>query len=136
MNTTFKKITKILIPRIVAIILLIGTGLGECHDCITMIDTAWKLHSISSNIAYIEELANTTPSGWNSEREEEYNELIEKRNSLINSSNLIASKFAQSNNLQRTGLLILHLFVAVLLLYSGVRFIPSTIRYIKRIFEE
>lgn len=135
-NKNIRTFTRILFPRIVAILVLLGLGAGHAFDCITMLSTACKLSSISSNIAYIEQLAATTPVGWSEERERDYNEAINKRNDLINSSDRIVANFAQANNWQRCGQLILSLLVSALLLYSGVRFIPSSIRCIKRMTKE
>lgn len=129
MTTTMKKITKVLIPRIVAIILLIGMGIGQVINCCTMICTAIKLKSISNNIVYIEILAETTPSGWSTENEEEYKEYIDKRDSLINSSNSIVSKFASANDLQRFGQFLLPLFASILILYSASMLSISTFKY-------
>lgn len=135
-NKKAKTFARILFPRIVAIMLLIGTGFGQVCNCGTMIVTAAKLDSISRNISYIEEVANNTPSGWSTEKEEDYQKYIDKRNALINSSDHIVAKFAQANHLQRFGQFILPLIAAIMLLYSGITFIPSTIRCAKRIFEE
>lgn len=129
MTTTMKKITKVLIPRIVAIILLIGIGIGQVINCGTMICTAIKLNSISNNIVYIETLAETTPSGWSTEKEEEYKEYIDKRDSLINSSDSTVAKFASANDLQRFGQFLLPLFASILLLYSASMLSISTFKY-------
>lgn len=136
MTTTMKKITKVLIPRIVAIILLICTGLGQVIDCGTMICTAIKLNSISNNIVYIETLAETTPSGWSIENEEEYQKYINKRTSLIESSDSTVAKFASANDLQRFGQLLLPLFASTLLLYSAYMLSISTLKYINRLLKQ
>ncbi len=133
---TSRNFLRNLMPRIVAILVLLYFGVVQLGSCMTMIVTAAKLQTISNDIVYIEQLANTTPTGWDTEAEEEYNEQIDKRNALINDSNSTVSKFASANNLQRLGQFILPFIASLILIYSGVRFIPSTIRYIKRLFKE
>lgn len=127
----FKKFTHVLLPRIVAIILLLGVGIGQAYESGTMIVTAFKLDSISKNISYIEEIANTTPDGWSTENEEKYHKYIDKRISLINSSNPVIAEFAQANNLQRVGQFILPTLATLLLLYSALMLSISTFHYIR-----
>lgn len=136
MKKTTKIIVKITLPRIVAIIVLVGLGIGQMCNCGTLAVTAIKLSVISDNISYTEEAANTSPMGWNDESKEEYEELTAKRTALIDSSDSTVSKFASSNHLQRFGQFLIPFASMLILFYAAVMLLPSTIRSFRRINKE
>ena len=79
----------------VALLLTVGTF------CLRTISTGWKLFCISDSITYMTEIANTSPNGWTDELLTDYDEEIEKRNSLINSDDAFIAFIARSNNFVR-----------------------------------
>lgn len=127
---------KFLIPRIVAIVVLFGLGISQAFNLYELVVTIHKLETISKNIVYIEQLAETTPSGWDEERTESYDKYISQRNALINDSNSIVAKFAQSNNWQRLCQFIFYFITSLILLYSGTALIPTTISLIWKMIKE
>ena len=136
MKKAAKIFTKITLPRIVAIIVLIGLGIGQLCNCGTLAVTAIKLSLISDNICFTEETANSSPMGWNIERINEYDENIAKRNALINSSDSTVARFAGSNHIQRLGQFLLPFASMLILFYAAIMLLPSTIRSFRRINKE
>lgn len=136
MKNFTKKILAFHIPRIVAIITLFALGLGQANECVTMFTTLYKLHSISSSIAYIEELAETTPAGWNEETHEEYEKYVDERNALINSNDSTVSNFASADNAHRALYIILNLTATILLIYSGVMILIKEISQLIKLFSK
>lgn len=123
-----KKIITIHLPRLVAIFVILVTSLTPWSHCWKMVSTSIQLSIISNEIEYIESKASTTPAGWDEEAKENYQENINKRNNLINSSDRTVSKFAQASNAQKISLFLFQLIPAFILTFAGLMLITNGIK--------
>ena len=133
MKKTISRIIKFHMPRIVAIFVLACLLLTPASAIGNMIVTSFKLSIISSNITQIENIANTTPSGWDDEANAKYNEELSKREELLKSTNHNISDFANANSFKRIGMFILNTFAFLILAYSVAMLTLVEIKNIKKL---